>query len=89
MPDHFHGIIQIDGTEPLKTIVGRVKAQLTRALRVSFPNHQALWQKGFHDHALRKDEDLQSVAYYMLMNPIRTKLCRRIADYPYWNAVWL
>ena len=89
MPDHFHGLIQIDGSEPLKTIIGRVKAQLTRSLRVSLPNHQALWQKGFHDHALRKHEDLQSVARYIVMNPIRAKLCRRIGDYAYWNAIWL
>ena len=89
MPDHFHGLIQIDGSEPLKTIIGRVKAQLTRALRVSLPNHQALWQRGFHDHALRKDEDLQSVGSYIVMNLIRPKLCRRIADYTYWNAILL
>jgi putative transposase len=89
MPDHFHGLIHIDGSEPLKTIIGRVKAQLTRSIKVTLPNHQDLWQKGFHDRALRKDEDLQNVARYIVMNPIRAKLCRRIGDYPYWNAIWL
>ncbi|BAU72594.1 Transposase [Metapseudomonas furukawaii] len=48
-----------------------------------------LWQKGFHDHALRSDEDVKTVARYVVANPLRAGLVERLADYPFWNAIWL
>jgi putative transposase len=48
-----------------------------------------VWQRGFHDHALRKEEDIVSVARYIVANPVRDGLVRRIGDYPHWDAVWL
>lgn len=30
-----------------------------------------------------------AVARYIIANPIRAKLVRRVGDYPYWNAAWL
>jgi hypothetical protein len=38
---------------------------------------------------LRADEDLRVVARYIVANPLRAHLVKRIADYPFWNAVWL
>ncbi|MNO00306.1 hypothetical protein D3C81_2201730 [compost metagenome] len=48
-----------------------------------------LWQRGFHDHALRREEDLAAVARYVVANPLRAKLVPRLGDYPHWDAVWL
>lgn len=48
-----------------------------------------MWAPAFHDHALRKVEDLLQAARYIVMNPARAGLSRRIDDYPYWNCVWL
>jgi hypothetical protein len=48
-----------------------------------------VWAPTFHDHALRKDEDLLQAARYIVMNPVRAGLSRRVGDYPYWNCVWL
>ncbi|KAF0220467.1 MAG: hypothetical protein FD174_1121 [Geobacteraceae bacterium] len=48
-----------------------------------------VWQKGFHDRALRRDEDLRSVARYMVMNPVRAGIVQRIWYYPLWDAVWV
>ena len=47
-----------------------------------------IWQKGFHDRAMRRDEDIRAVARYMVMNPIRAHIVSRIWDYPLWDAVW-
>ena len=35
------------------------------------------------------DEDLAGVARYIVANPLRAKLVRALADYPFWDAVWL
>ncbi|KAF0220199.1 MAG: hypothetical protein FD174_1438 [Geobacteraceae bacterium] len=48
-----------------------------------------VWQEGFHDRALRREEDLRSVARYMIMNPVRAGIVKRIWDYPCWDAVWV
>jgi REP element-mobilizing transposase RayT len=47
------------------------------------------WQEGFHDHALRREEDLRDIARYIVLNPVRAGLVRNIREYPLWDAVWL
>ena len=49
----------------------------------------AVWQPGFHDRALRKNEDLVTASRYIVANPVRAGLVEHIADYPHWDAVWL
>jgi len=48
-----------------------------------------IWQDGFHDHALRREEDLKATARYIVANPLRAGLVERIGDYPHWDAIWL
>ena len=83
MPDHVHWLLRLLGTVSLGEAVRRLKAKVSLALRHS------LWQHGFHDHALRRDEDLAGVARYIVANPVRAGLVRRVGDYPHWDAVWL
>jgi hypothetical protein len=49
----------------------------------------AVWQPGFFDRALRAEDDLVAVARYIVANPLRAGLCRRLGDYPLWDSVWL
>jgi len=67
----------------LSEIVRRYKARVTRLLG------RPVWQRGFHDHALRAEEDIVGVARYLVANPLRAGLCDKIGNYPYWNAQWL
>ena len=48
-----------------------------------------VWDKAYHDHALRKDEDVKRVARYIVANPLRKRLVDKIVDYPLWDAVWI
>lgn len=89
MPDHWHGLIELDG-EPLSRTVQRLKTNAARRVNLHLGrSSQAVWAPAFHDHALRKDEDLLQAARYIVTNPIRAGLSRRVGDYPYWNCVWL
>jgi hypothetical protein len=38
---------------------------------------------------LRQDEDVARVARYVVANPLRAGLVKRIGDYPLWDAAWL
>jgi putative transposase len=48
-----------------------------------------IWQTGFHDHALRADEDVVRVARYIVANPLRAGLVSSPGEYPHWDAVWV
>jgi REP element-mobilizing transposase RayT len=88
MPDHWHGLLQL-GNEPLARVINRFKANVTRALHASRATNQRVWDRSFHDHALRADEDVRQAARYIVANPIRAGLAKSALDYPYWNAIWL
>ena len=83
MPDHVHWLVQLNEGARLGEVVRRFKA------RVSLQLGTSVWQRGFYDHALRKDEDLVPVARYVVANPVRAGLVPRVGDYPHWDAVWL
>jgi REP element-mobilizing transposase RayT len=83
MPDHMHWLMQLGADASLAKVVGTVKA--VTAHRIG----RRVWQDGFHDHALRQEEDLAEVARYIVANPLRAGLVERVGDYPHWDAVWL
>ena len=88
MPDHAHWLLQLQH-EPLGSVVGRMKSasgvHANRVLARTGP----VWEPAFHDHALRRDEDLRSVARYIIANPVRAGLVDRPGDYPFWDCIWM
>jgi REP element-mobilizing transposase RayT len=48
-----------------------------------------IWQPGFHDHALRHDDDVAEIARYIVANPLRAGLVARLGDDSHWDAVWV
>ena len=89
MPDHLHWLVQLSGrgnlSEVVKAVKGRSALEINRARGTRIP----VWQPSFHDHALRKEEDLRDVARYVVRNPLRAGLVRRLRDYSLWDAVWV
>jgi REP element-mobilizing transposase RayT len=61
-------------------------ARQVNALRGSL---QRVWQRGFYDRAVRKEDDLVDMARYIVANPLRAGLVRSIKCYPHWDAIWL
>jgi REP element-mobilizing transposase RayT len=83
MPDHFHWLMQLQERKNLSATVQSVKSKTTKAL--GFP----VWQKVFHDRAIRHEDDLVDIARYIVANPIRAGLVNSIKEYPHWDAIWL
>ena len=81
MPDHLH-IVGCLGESTLAKVMHSLKSYSARRLAVAGVK-TPVWQKGFHDHGLRDDEDYRSRAAYVLRNPLRAGLVRRVEDYPY------
>jgi REP element-mobilizing transposase RayT len=88
MPDHLHWLITLQSGD-LSSLMRGIKGRSAIAINRALAQQGSIWQKGFHDHALRKEEDLQAIARYIVANPLRAGLVERIGDYPLWDAVWL
>ena len=87
MPDHWHGLVQLGERDSLSLVMNRFKAFTAR--RMACTQTGVIWDRGFHDRALRREEDVRAVARYIVANPLRAGLVSHVLDYPYWNCVWL
>jgi REP element-mobilizing transposase RayT len=89
MPDHFHWLVQLLRGAELAGVVQSVKGRAaSRMNRVTGRAGSRLWQSGFHDHAVRREEDLRALARYIVENPVRAGLVRSVANYALWDSVW-
>ena len=89
MPDHMHWLMQLGEEVELSREVGDVKSISTRMINRLQGERGSIWQSGFHDHAVRQDEELRRVARYIIANPLRAGLVKDIGRYSLWDAVWL
>lgn len=89
MPDHVHWLIQLGEADELTGLVNRLKSASSRMTAKVAAVERGIWFPGFHDHGIRAQEDLLSAARYIVANPLRAGLVRKIGEYPFWNAVWL
>jgi putative transposase len=82
MPDHLHFLAA--GNSESCRLIPFVKSfkQLTGHEFIQRTGEQ-LWQFKFHDHILRRSADIDGVAWYIWMNPVRKGLCVNPHDFPY------
>jgi REP element-mobilizing transposase RayT len=90
MPDHLHWLFQLRGHFTLSKLLNGVKSYSANELnRHRGREGTRVWQRGFHDHALRTEESIRNVARYVIANPIRAGLVTDIKSYSLWDAIWL
>ena len=89
MPDHCHVLLDLGDLEYLPSLVQRLKTNTARHVRQSAPGIKRVWAKAYHDHAIRAEQDMVAVARYVICNPVRAGIVRRVGDYPFWDAVWV
>ncbi|GAA0704537.1 REP-associated tyrosine transposase [Dokdonella soli] len=90
MPDHWHGLIELGATDSLSDLVRRVKGTTALAANRAVTGCTGpIWVSGFHDHAIRADEDVITLARYVVLNPVRAGLVTHSGLYPFWDAIWI
>ncbi len=90
MPDHMHWLLASgDKTSLSQTIANIKRRSAYRINEQSKTTGTPVWQPGFHDYALRHEDEIKNVARYIVANPLRAGLVEKIGDYPFWDAVWL
>jgi REP element-mobilizing transposase RayT len=90
MPDHLHWLIELRQGATLSSLMQRAKAQSAREInRLRTSPGEAVWESGYHDRALRREEDLRKAARYLVANPLRAGLVDQLGNYSLWDAAWL
>lgn len=90
MPDHMHWLFSLNGNRSLDKVMHSMKSYSGKRIRETLgAGQEIVWQPGYHDHALRREEDLIHLARYVVANPVRAGLVVRLADYPLWDAKWI
>ncbi|NVK40230.1 MAG: transposase [Oceanospirillaceae bacterium] len=89
MPDHLHWLLQLHHGAELSATVRLMKVLATRRIRSADDEAVPVWQRGFYDRQLRREDDLVAMARYVVANPLRAGLVRSVRDYGFWDAVWL
>jgi len=90
MPDHLHWLVSLGEKTSLQQTIASMKRR--SAYRINEQNSRAgtpVWQPGFHDYAIRKEDEIKDVARYIVANPLRAGLVDKIGDYPFWDAIWI
>ena len=88
MPDNIHWLLQLTGNTTLSDIVGRIKGRTAYFIARSTDVCGRIWQSGFHDHALRAEEDIECVGTYLIHNPVRAGIVSDADEYRYWDSIW-
>ncbi len=88
MPDHFHWLFELQDRN-LSQVVQQLKARSSIAVGKSRLKQTPLWQPGYHDKAIRKEQDVVGVARYVVANPLRAGVVTKLGDYPLWDAIWI
>ena len=86
MPDHVHLLFTLK-TGNLSRAIQSIKSNSSRKIRANGVNFR--WAQGFYDHGLRKEELRIDISRYIVANPLRAQLVDNLAEYPWWDSVFL
>jgi REP-associated tyrosine transposase len=86
MPDHVHVLLDArDNNAALRDLVKRWKQASGYWYMRRYG--RTLWQSGYFERILRREDTTEVVANYIMANPVRAGLAKEVGAYPYaWVA---
>jgi REP element-mobilizing transposase RayT len=82
MPDHVHVLMLAQSDQSNLEQVMKQFKQVT-GFAYKHVHRKPLWQPGYYDRILRDDEATLDVARYILENPVRAGLAKRLGEWPF------
>jgi putative transposase len=82
MPDHVHVVVEgLTEESDLRRFIGATKQRT--GFSFACERRERLWQKGWFDRVLRREEQTLDVCRYVAANPVRARLVATPRDYPH------
>nr|WP_238704626.1 transposase [Pseudomonas nabeulensis] len=88
MPDHIHWLFELK-QQTLADVVRCIKSRSTLTINRRRQCKERVWQPGYYDRAVRVEDDIRTMARYIVANPLRAGLVDRVGNYALWDASWL
>ncbi|MDA3812898.1 MAG: transposase [Candidatus Cloacimonetes bacterium] len=84
MPDHLHLLMSFSENykSDLLNWVKTFKRFTSKIIKEKYKLND-LWQRGFYEHILRNNESIINKAIYIMENPIRKEIVKKVNEYPY------
>ena len=86
MPDHVHIVAELKQNYKLDQLMHSWKRYSAREINALQGWEGTLWQEGYHDHGIRKEESLREIILYCYHNPVRKGLVHKPSDYSFWRC---
>jgi REP element-mobilizing transposase RayT len=87
MPDHTH-VIAVGTTETSDFRKFMRTWRQQSGYRYAQGSRERLWQPGYFDRVLRRHDDLDRLARYVLNNPVRAGLVPVASSWPWAGGTW-
>lgn len=84
MPDHIHMVVVLGSEQSLSSVMSSFGKYTARKLNDFMGSKGQIWQHGFYDHCLRKDESYIKHLRYICENPLRKGWVEKVEDWPFW-----
>jgi len=86
MPDHLHLLVEgLSSSADFRLFLKLVRRRTSVVARSI--DLYPLWQDGYYERVLRKEEATPEIIRYIMANPVRAGLVDRWQDYPFsWAA---
>jgi putative transposase len=82
MPDHCHLLLQgLEESSDFLRLMKSLKIKTSR--RFWRDENEQLWKHAYFEHILRRPEEIQSVAWYIWLNPVRKGIATQPEAYPF------
>jgi putative transposase len=69
MPDHIHALFLLTGDSELPDVMHRIRGATSQLINRQLQRAGAVWQRGYFERRLRRDESLAATLHYMWNNP--------------------
>ena len=90
MPDHLHLLVtgKCNGDLQVSNLINFIKKFKQKSgFYFKKEYNKNLWHKSYYDHVVRKEENLETVALYILNNPVRKGLVGDYRNYEFSGSV--
>ncbi|KLI99617.1 transposase [Luteimonas sp. FCS-9] len=85
LPDQLHWLFELRAPM-LGQVMQTFKSQSACAIRGRARGAGSIWQPGYADRRLRRDDDLADQVRDLVAQPLRTGLVERLRDHAHWWA---
>lgn len=89
LPDHFHILLKPEKITDYPKIITSIKFYFSKRFNAvgqecpTYKRNKNIWQKRYHEHTIRNDDDLNNHLDYIHYNPVKHEQTNNVKDWKY------